>query len=74
MATAPTYTERAHEVLAPVDRLIDTDAAATMTGLSPRTLRTWRSDGSGRGPGFVHVGTAVRYRVSDVQTWISRLS
>ena len=78
MSTAEiNLTDRARDVLAPadaLDRLLDTDEAATICGLSPRTLRTWRSDGSGKGPAFVRVGTAIRYRSSDVQTWIARLA
>lgn len=78
MSTAAIHlTDRAHDVLAPadaLDRLLDTDETAAICGLSSRTLRTWRSDGSGKGPAFVRVGAAIRYRASDVQTWIARLT
>ncbi|WP_084817352.1 helix-turn-helix transcriptional regulator [Gordonia sp. HS-NH1] len=78
MSTAAiNLTDRAREVLASadaLDRLLDTDETGAVCGLSPRTLRTWRTDGSGKGPAFVRVGGAIRYRASDVQTWISRLT
>lgn len=48
--------------------LITTTEAARICGLSPGTLQKWRV--VGRGPAFVKAGTAVRYRVEDVEAWI----
>ena len=36
--------------------------------VSPRTLQRWRRQG--RGPRWIRVGKAPRYRWSDVQRWL----
>jgi predicted DNA-binding transcriptional regulator AlpA len=41
---------------------------STMTDLSVLTLRRWRSQG--KGPRFLKLGGAVRYRLSDVEAWL----
>jgi predicted DNA-binding transcriptional regulator AlpA len=41
-----------------------------MLGLTPQTLRTWRSDG--QGPRFAKLGGAVRYDEADVREWIEK--
>lgn len=48
--------------------LTETDAAA-LTGLSVRTLQTWRVRGGG--PQFAKLGGAVRYRRADIEAWIN---
>lgn len=51
------------------DELFDTNDVAAYTGLSPVTLRKWRI--TGRGPRFVRLGRAVRYRKTAVDAFVS---
>ena len=46
------------------------DEVAQWLGLNPGTLRSWRH--VHRGPRSLSVGGAVRYRPSDVETWLER--
>ena len=60
---------------APIDPLLDETEAATVTGVSTKTLRTWRSRGrlSTDGvpaPCFLKIGRSVRYRLSDLQVFV----
>ena len=49
---------------------LDTETAAIYTGLAPKTLEKLRHNGSG--PKFVRYSrNAVRYRVSDLDEWMS---
>lgn len=48
--------------------MLDTKAAAEHLGLAKVTLDMWRSQG--RGPRFVKMGRAVRYRMSDLDRWV----
>jgi len=62
MNTQPTTT--------PPDELIDTAAAASMVGLSARSLKLMRL--TGRGPRFVRLSRqTVRYRRSDLDEFIA---
>jgi len=49
--------------------LVDEHAAAEILALSVQTLRNWRWTGKG-GPSFAKLGRLVRYRRSDLQTFI----
>lgn len=51
------------------ERLVDEGAAADILGVSVRTLQAWRVKGGG--PVFVRVGRAIRYAISDLNTWIA---
>lgn len=51
------------------DEMLKTDAAAAALGLSRRTLPVWRT--KHKGPPFVRVGTAVRYRKGDLRLWMA---
>jgi len=51
------------------DGLWSTDRTAEYLDLAPRTLVDWRYQG--RGPEFVRLGTAVRYRPEDVRQWVA---
>lgn len=42
---------------------------ATALGVSPAALRKWR--GEGRGPKWVKLGRLVRYRLTDLETWLA---
>lgn len=49
--------------------LIDEAALAARLGVSRSTLQNWRY--SGRGPRFIKLGRMVRYRVADVDAYLS---
>jgi excisionase family DNA binding protein len=48
--------------------LLTVDEAAAWLSISPATLRYWRH--VGRGPRSLSVGTAIRYRTSDIEAWL----
>lgn len=52
------------------DPMLGTEEAAAYLGLSVHTLEMWRR-GPVRGPLFVRLGKAVRYRQSDLEAFIS---
>lgn len=56
---------------APIKRLLTTKEAAEVLNLSEQTLRNWRSTGLVKVP-YVELGSAVRYRVSDLEKYIER--
>lgn len=49
--------------------LTEVEAAAYLR-LSPKTLTKWRS--IGRGPRFTKIGRLPRYRLADLEKWLSR--
>lgn len=49
-------------------RLVDTRGAADVLQLNERTLENWRT--YGRGPRYVKIGGRVRYRVSDLLSYL----
>jgi hypothetical protein len=49
--------------------LLNTSQAAERCSLSPRTLEGLRSHGGG--PPFIRLGSAVRYRLEDLDAWIA---
>lgn len=51
--------------------IIDTDATAAYISVTPKTLIHWRCTGSVDLP-FIKVGRAVRYRVSDIEEWLTK--
>ena len=53
-----------------VHQLLTTQELATALGVDPTTLPQWRLV-AGRGPRFIKVGAAVRYRRSDVEKWLT---
>lgn len=60
---------RAEYAGSPPDALFAQDAIAAVLDVEDRTLETWRR--LGRGPAFVRVGRAARYRRKDVDQWIA---
>jgi predicted DNA-binding transcriptional regulator AlpA len=52
-----------------MSNLLSQRDAATMLGLSPRTLERFRC--TGFGPRFHKIGRRVLYRSADVETWIA---
>lgn len=45
------------------------DEVAALCGLSVKTVQKWRYRG-GKGPAYVKLGGAVRYRRADVEAWV----
>lgn len=52
-----------------LNRLFTTEQAANFLGISPRTLESMRWKGTG--PKYVKVGRLVRYRIDDLESYIS---
>jgi predicted DNA-binding transcriptional regulator AlpA len=52
-----------------MERLLNTNESAKQTGLSIRTFERMRT--SGLGPRFIKCGRAVRYRESDLESWLA---
>ncbi|MCL6424352.1 helix-turn-helix domain-containing protein [Brachybacterium sp. JHP9] len=52
----------------PTPLTIDTETAAELIGVAPKTLRSWRS--AARGPRFIREGRIVRYREQDIERWL----
>lgn len=50
--------------------LLDETSAAQLLNLRPRTLTRWRFER--KGPTFVKLGGAVRYRSTDLEAFVSR--
>lgn len=48
--------------------MLNTDQAASYLGLARATLEAWRTRGGG--PVFVKLGKAVRYRLTDLDSFI----
>ena len=55
------------------ERLLDQLEVADILRVSPKTLEYWRWKKCG-GPQFVKVGKLARYRSSDVDTYIEKLT
>jgi len=47
-----------------------TEAAELLGGISPDTLRTWRS--RGKGPRYLRVAGSIRYRRKDIERFRDR--
>ena len=57
-----------------VDDILDERATGIYLGgtrrpISPRTLQRWRQ--TGRGPLFVRLGSQIRYRKADLESWLA---
>jgi hypothetical protein len=48
---------------------VESAVAAPMIGVEPQTLKLWRRKGIG--PAYIRFGNRVRYRVSDIEAWLS---
>jgi hypothetical protein len=52
-------------------RLLTTEKAAALLGISPWTLVWWRTGHRSDGPPFFRVGrNTIRYSVDDLETWL----
>lgn len=50
-------------------RLLDEAEAARALSIQPKTLCRWRWEG--KGPAFYKIGSAVRYKIDDIEEFIS---
>jgi predicted DNA-binding transcriptional regulator AlpA len=64
------HRERKESNMPGFDRLLRPREAAELLSLSPSTLASWRS--RGRGPAFVRLGAAIRYRMTDLEDYLTR--
>jgi hypothetical protein len=55
-------------VLNETDRLVDEREAASILDIKPQTMSVWRLKGCG--PAFHKIGRAVKYRLSDLASYI----
>ncbi|MEO8592308.1 MAG: helix-turn-helix domain-containing protein [Candidatus Solibacter sp.] len=51
-----------------LEKLLKEHDVAGVTGLSVASVRRWRLDG--KGPKYLKIGSAVRYRPEDVAAWL----
>lgn len=51
------------------DNLLSSEDVSVQFGISKATLASWRTKSFG--PVFVRVGRAVRYRTSDIESWLN---
>jgi predicted DNA-binding transcriptional regulator AlpA len=56
------------KIVTDADSLLNTDQAAALIGARASTMNVWRQQG--RGPRYVKVVGAVRYRLSDLKAYI----
>ncbi len=52
----------------PIEQLLTVEGASQLLNIRPQTLAKWRM--LGRGPAFVKIGGAVRYRPSAINAFI----
>lgn len=70
MTTSRTARRSTQEIAASLGELVnDVEAGRLMGGLSPQTLRNWRT--AGKGPVYLKVGVLVRYRRQDLAEFIA---
>ena len=56
---------------APVAPLLDSlDAARFLNLKTPGTLANWRT--RGQGPAYIKVGGSIRYRMEDLERWLTQ--
>ena len=53
-------------------KMLSTSELAEYLGVAPQAIYDLRCDG--RGPRAVHVGRELRYRVSEIEAWLERMS
>ena len=55
-----------------LERMLSTRELAEHLGIAPQAIYDLRT--AGRGPRAIHVGRELRYRVSEIQAWLDRMS
>ena len=59
--------------IVPAERtLLTPEQTASYLGTAPQTLANWRV--VGRGPKYVRVGKLIRYRLADIDNWLTSQS
>lgn len=53
-----------------MEERLNSDQAAEMIGIQPKTLADWRSSGRAAQPKYLKIGNRVWYRKRDVEAWI----
>ena len=48
-------------------KLLNTEEAAPLIGVEPKTAENWRS--LGVGPRFIRAGRLIKYDPADIETW-----
>ena len=68
---SPTTSQATFTSEQPIKSLVmnDVDAAAYL-GMSPNTLRKWRT--TGRGPAYIRCGRLKKYRLADLEAYIEK--
>ena len=66
MPKKPETTEKDMRLLA-----VDTDTAAKMIGVSPKTLRNWRYARGQQGPRYSRAGGKIVYPVSELEAFLA---
>jgi len=65
-----TSTANSPSAQSPASLLLTEAQVADRLAISPRTLQMWRYKGGG--PRYIKIGSAVRYRPMDVDSWLER--
>jgi predicted DNA-binding transcriptional regulator AlpA len=68
MAAMQTNTQQSAGGSQRIEPLLSEHDVAAICGLSDAAVRRWRL--LRKGPRYIKVGSAVRYRLSDVQAWL----
>ena len=68
MNLRPSYSKEVSLTLSNIEPLITTRQAATLVGLSHRTLESMRIKGDG--PEYLQLGRAIRYEICELERWI----
>ena len=55
-----------------LEQMLSTRELAEYLGVAPQAIYDLRT--TGRGPRAIHVGRELRYRVSEIEAWIERMS
>lgn len=67
--TTQTHHQEMNRVIAFAAAILNTNEAATYLNVKPTTLEQWRWNG--RGPLYVKIGRSVKYRLADLDTFVT---
>jgi hypothetical protein len=56
------------DIMEPNEILTEAEAAKKIVDLKPQTLAKWRL--RGKGPAYLKLGGKIRYRKTDIETWM----
>jgi predicted DNA-binding transcriptional regulator AlpA len=65
--TGPNLPSSVRMEVSEMPRMLSTEDAAPLVGVSPGTLQNWRV--SGTGPKFIKAGRSVVYDPADIESW-----